>query len=128
LNRDPKLFIRSRGIRFRINSKAWVEWLKIKGVPAGRAKSRTAIPDLIFADQRLLKSCIRGVFDTDGSVYFDRRPMYTKPYPRIELYMKNTRLLDQVADYLNSIGIRCSLIRSKNAIETSGIGTLKLFL
>jgi hypothetical protein len=99
IDRKPKLFVRSNGLRFRINSKSFVEWLKEKGLPAGEAKARATMPDFVVADRRLLISCIRGVFDTDGSVYFDKRTTYRRPYPRIDLHMRNSMLLEQLPSY-----------------------------
>lgn len=128
LNKNPRLFVRSRGLRFRINSKPFVDWLKAKGIPAGQAKGYATIPNFIAFDRKLLTSCVRGLFDTDGSVYFDRRAVYVRPYPRIELHMRNTALLVQVTRFLNKIEIKHCFVKGKNAIETAGTDALKQFL
>lgn len=82
--REPTLFIRDGGLLSRINSKGFVEWLGKKGVPSGEAKTNSGIPNFIVKNRSLLTCCIRGVFDTDGSVYFDMHPAYSRPSPRID--------------------------------------------
>jgi hypothetical protein len=127
LGRNPKLICRSRGLRFRVNHSEFVDWLAEIGISAGKARGKARIPDFIVSDHRLFRRCIRGVYDTDGSVYFDVRPIYRRPYPRVELHMTNFELLEQVMIFLNSIGIKCSLLK-KGSVETSGTESLKLFL
>ncbi len=124
----PRLFVRDRGLRFRIYSKAFVEWLKKMGIPAGEAKGVAKAPEFITSNRRLMTRCVRGVYDTDGSVYFDMRPIYVAPYPRVELHMKNVGLVNQVSGFFEDIGITHSLVRTKNSIETSGVDALRNFL
>ena len=56
---------------FEITSKGlWEFKNKILGIPAGR-KDNIELPDIIRVnDVKILTSFIRGVFDTDGNVYF----------------------------------------------------------
>jgi intein/homing endonuclease len=128
LNLNPRLFVRSNGLRFRINSKSFVDWLKEEGIPAGDKKAHTTIPKFITGDPRLLVGCIRGIFDTDGSVYFDRRPIYRRPYPRIDLHMSNGDLLAQLSVLLARLGVRHSFAKNRGSIQTAGVGALKQFL
>jgi intein/homing endonuclease len=126
--KNPRLFVRDRGLRFRIFSKSFVEWLKKMGIPSGEAKGMAKAPEFIASDMKLMKRCVRGVHDTDGSVYFDMRPAYLRPYPRIELHMKNIDLVNQVSGFFSDIGIAHSYVRTKNSIETSGVDALRGFL
>jgi len=128
LNREPQLFVRDGGLRFRINSRAFVAWLKEIGIPSGEAKASAIIPDFILKNRALLVCCIRGVFDTDGSVYFDLRPAYKRPYPRIDLHMTNARLLEQMDRLLNDFGIKHSFVRKKGSLITAGVDSLTKFL
>jgi len=128
IGKHPRLFVRDRGLRFRIFSKAFVGWLKENGIPAGHAKGDAKAPEFISSNRRLMKRCVRGVHDTDGSVYFDVRSAYASPYPRIELHMTNIGLVGQVSDFFWEIGIRHSLVKSKNSIETAGLDSLREFL
>jgi hypothetical protein len=128
IHRNPRLFVRDGGLRFRINSKSFVEWLQEAGVPAGEAKAHGTIPNFIVAQNELLINCIRGVFDTDGSVYFDKRATYRRPYPRIDLHMRNLMLLEQLTVLLRNLGIPHSFVRSRGSIETAGVDALRDFL
>jgi intein/homing endonuclease len=127
-NKFPKLFVRDLGLRFRIYSKSFVEWLKEKGIPAGEAKGMAKAPEFIRSNRRMMTSCVRGVYDTDGSVYFDMRPAYAAPYPRIELHMKNVDLVRQVSNFFQDIGIAHGFVKSKNSIQTAGVDALGDFL
>jgi len=53
-----------------INSKKVVEFLTSIGMSTGnKIKNQVTIPNWIYKDNRLLRACIRGLVDTDGSVY-----------------------------------------------------------
>jgi intein/homing endonuclease len=124
----PRLFVRDLGLRFRVNNASFVQWLKQVGIPAGEAKGMAKIPELISADRRLMICCVRGIHDTDGSVYFDMRPAYAAPYPRVELHMKNVDLVSQVSSFFRELGIKHSFVATKNSIETAGVDALRSFL
>ena len=126
--KNPRLFVRDRGLRFRIFSKSFVEWLEGMGIPSGKAKGMAKAPELIASDLKLMKRCVRGVHDTDGSVYFDMRQVYANPYPRIELHMKNIDLVSQVSAFFSDIGIVHCYVKTKNSIETAGMEALAEFL
>lgn len=124
----PRLFVRDLGLRFRINSVSFVQWLKRVGIPAGEAKGMAEVPELISANKGLMVRCVRGIHDTDGSVYFDMRPAYAAPYPRLELHMKNVDLVNQVSSFFRELGIKHSYVATKNSIETAGVDALRDFL
>ncbi len=63
--------------RFETMSKKVFDFFKNFGFPIG-LKKRLVIPDIIIEDDKLSLSCVRGIFDTDGSIY--RR--YSKNYKR----------------------------------------------
>ena len=132
LNYDIRLFLHSRGLKFRINSKKFVLWLKSMGIPAGRSKGHSAlIPKEICASWFLCRACIRGIFDADGSVYFDKRASYSKPYPRIALYMLNESLIMQIFDILKNKGFNAKLSRNKRnvlCLYLNGFEEVKRFL
>lgn len=54
------------------SSVALVEFLQSLGVPCGnKIRQRIDIPPWIVRRPSLLRACIRGLFDTDGSIYLD---------------------------------------------------------
>jgi len=129
LNYVPRLFIHSRGLKFRINSKAFVLWLESLGIPSGESKGKNAlIPKEICNSWELSKSCIRGIFDADSSVFFDKRPIYKKPYPRIALHMYNEGLIMQISGILKSHGFHPKLSRKGLCLYLNGFDEVRLFL
>ncbi|MFH1276330.1 MAG: LAGLIDADG family homing endonuclease [Candidatus Woesearchaeota archaeon] len=64
----------NNSIKCVINSKKLQEFLvKSFGIPIGKKKGNLHIPDKVFSDKNLLKNYLRGLFDTDGSVYLKRK-------------------------------------------------------
>lgn len=44
-------------------------WLQNQGLVFNKVKNQVDIPEWIFSDEEYMKMCLRGFFDTDGSVY-----------------------------------------------------------
>ena len=64
------------------------------------------IPKEIFSSSpEILLSCVAGIFDAEGSIYFDKRKKYKKPYPIIEIHMNNPLLIKQVSEILKDNNI-----------------------
>ncbi len=63
------------------------------------------------AIERLLQlptvSFVRGLFDSDGTLYFDRRKR--RPYPIVELGNSDSRVVNAAAVTLSSLGVRYSV-------------------
>jgi len=79
-------------------------------ISAGRKSKTVLIPkEILKSDSAVIKSCIRGLYDAEGCVFFDKRQAYKKPYPRIDLHMNNLALLKQIYNLLNGFKIKCSL-------------------
>jgi intein/homing endonuclease len=105
----------------RIRDKGLVEFLLSLGFNFGKKGERIVIPKVIANDSILAKACVRGIFNTDGSVY--RR--YTKIYKKhgmkslsilnhavIQIKMKSRPLIQQIHDLLVSFGYRPNKIAS----------------
>lgn len=102
----PKMKIRYGGLRLRINNKNLVKELKLIGLPAGSEKcTESQIPKIFLSDWELTRKCIKGIFDTDGCIFYDKRSVYKTPYVRICLHMKNKKLLKQIQGILLSKSI-----------------------
>ena len=56
--------------------------------------------EILNSEERYIFPLVRGVFDTDGCVYFDRRKSYKTAYPRIALSMTSQKLIRQIANIL----------------------------
>lgn len=105
-----KVFYKSVIVKYKKNSKA-MEILfchkqlilfmnKELGFPIGK-KIGLKIENKIAQEWNKLKYVIRGIFDTDGSLYFDKTPV-GKPYPVISIHMKSPLLLNQINKQLLS--------------------------
>lgn len=76
-------------------------------ISAGRKSHTVLIPkEILNSDSKIISSCVRGLYDAEGCVFFDKRKQYKKPYPRIELHMCNLDLLKQVSNILADCGIK----------------------
>ncbi|MFH1587438.1 MAG: LAGLIDADG family homing endonuclease [Candidatus Diapherotrites archaeon] len=69
--------------------------------PKKRKTENIKIPgEIMNSDESLIFSTIRGIFDTDGCIFFDRRRAYSKPYPRITLQIVSVPLINQLVKIL----------------------------
>lgn len=97
---SPRLYYRKdeNTLMFIVNSKNVVQFFKeIISFPVGKKSSIIKIPNMILSsDKELVLSTVRGIFDTDGCVFFDKRKIYKKPYPRITLQVDSRPLYEQI--------------------------------
>ena len=132
----PKLRIWSKGTYgFRIYSKDVVNFKsQVLNLPLG-PKKNIKIPEIICKDERLLKSCLRGLIDTAGCLYLEKK--YGKLYPRIIFTNTSKPLVFQVKNCLEKFGFTVSLqVRNhdnKNwnityILCTRGFNNLKLWM
>lgn len=97
-----------------------VQYFEAMGICVG-PKLHASIPAWILARPKYAKRCLRGLFDTDGSVYFAKNysakyPMYN--YARIQLALTSKTIIDQVEQLLKLFGL--SPMRIKAYIGTNG--------
>ncbi len=130
LEYEPKIFFHSGALRLRINNKMFVRFLNGIGIPSGYGKSKSVLvpPSLIGSSIEVKKSYIRGIFDTDGSVYYDKRSLYKKPYIRIELHMFNDMLLSQIRGVLVSLGLPVAYSVKRQALYFNGYENVKKYI
>lgn len=99
------------------------------GFVPGKKTFTVYIPDkIINAGEKFINSTIRGVFDTDGGVFLDKRKNYKTPYPRIFLQTVSKPLYDQVHFYLSkefNLYTRFNEKRQIYIIEIYGIQQLR---
>jgi len=97
-------------IGFQIWSDAIINFKnKIIGLPLGK-KDKIMMPDVIHT-KVLFFSFLRGLFDTDGSLYIENKR--GKKYPRIDLKTTSKKLSSQIFELLNKYGINNSLYEYK---------------
>jgi len=116
-----RLFTRdNNSTRYHIMNREAFGFFAGLGIPIGKKGRKLEIPTKILADRQLSIACIRGIWNTDGSIY--RR--YTKIYPGqkriydkylvMQLKMISERVVRQTKEILNSNGIQTSGI-TKNS-------------
>jgi DNA-binding transcriptional regulator WhiA len=71
------------------------------GFKPGNKTYSVKIPEEILqSNTSLIFATIRGIFDTDGTVFFDKRLIYNQPYPRIALQIVSKPLFLQLKEFL----------------------------
>jgi len=112
-NKTPALFFRSKGVRILFSSKETV--LKLFSVcdfAFGEGKcERARIPQEVINDKKLCSRFVRGLFDTDGSVFSANKPGAPN-YPSIEFTTASKELAFQVKDFLQNSGFKVAKIWS----------------
>jgi len=84
-------------------------------LPAGVKFDKVLIPkEILDSAPENVAAVLRGMFDTDGCVFFDKRKAYTVPYMRIVLTMKNPPILNQVVEQLAKRGIHGHISRGRD--------------
>ena len=111
-NIATKIKVGGRGLRIVFNSKGVFYLLnKVMGIHYGRGKGKNVrIPALILKNDILDKSALRGIFDTDGTIFTS----YKKgcpDYPCIELTTTSINLAKEVKMALAKNGFRVAGIR-----------------
>ncbi len=98
-------------------------------MPAGLKFNRVRIPvEILESGPEKIIPCIRGMFDTDGCVFYDKRPAYRRPYIRIELTMRNPFLIRQVHYQLKKIEVRSKVLSDETRLQITAREDVKLFL
>lgn len=111
--KDAKIKFRERGLRMVIDSKKVASFLIDElNIPHGEGKcEKVKIPEEIVKDWKLARNTIRGIFDTDGSVFVARKPGVDK-YPSIEITTSSKELAEQIKELLMAQGFRVAKIWS----------------
>ncbi len=104
-----------------VANKRIVEFLLSIGMVHGdKIKNNASIPSWVLNNDTYLKACIRGLVDTDGSIY-ELKPHWPGLW-QICFTNKNEALLSGFKEGLQKVGINCSNIyRYKNGKKTPKI-------
>ena len=92
----------------------WTFKTKTIGLMTGR-KDYVTVPNLILNSNPLIwRAFIRGLFDTDGNVYFQSRYGYKNYYPLISLSSKSKELCKTTCEILVKIGFKANYYTTRN--------------
>ena len=78
------------------------------GLSVGKKKLND-LPDFVKHDKILLINCIRGIADTDFSLYFKKNEKDKYVIPEISCAMDNKQLIQNIAEYLKNLGFKINL-------------------
>lgn len=102
---DPRTIIDKRGDRtVYFGSTRIVRWLCSMGLAYNKTKAQVNIPKWCFSNKSVMRSVIRGLFDTDGSVYSLRYGL------QISLCNRSQPLLSSAREILLILGYHPSRI------------------
>lgn len=82
-----------------------INFKKRLGLPLGE-KINIGIPKLFFERRELITAVIRGIFDTDGCLYFMKRS--TGLYPSVEICSTSSVLIKQLVESFKKLEIRAT--------------------
>ena len=102
LNLKAHIKIRERALRLKVYSKDFIEFLLFElKLPSNKEKCQNVfIPERIIKNKKLLNSCLRGIVDTDGSLFLAKKS-HRSDYPSIEISTTSEKLAKQLKDTLS---------------------------
>lgn len=108
-----------------VHGRELINFLENKGFkPGNKIKNKLEIPLWIKRNDKFLKSCLRGLYDTDGGVYkLNNQNTYQIVFTNF-----NQKLLKNVRNSLLSLGITPSKITKGNKIYITKKSELRKFL
>jgi len=108
-----------------IENRNLAEFLLSIGLAHGdKINNQVSVPSWIRKDKSLLKACLRGLVDTDGSVFRMSKEDFDNP--RISFKSNNKKLLEDVRNSLIELGFHPSKIII-NQIFISRLNDVKIF-
>lgn len=110
----PKL---QKAIVLKLNSIEIVRFLILCSLLAGnKIKNEVSIPDWVKSDVNLLKACLRGLIDTDGSIY-KLKPHWPNLW-QLSFKNNNKKLLKDVHETFVKLGFQPSKIFGNRIVLT----------
>ena len=95
----------TRVFGFQIWNNEIVRFKEQLGLPLGK-KWELQIPEAFTKNKKMLTACIRGIFDTDGGLYLQKKN--SKLYPRIYIGTISVKLVDQLTYLCNKLSLRAT--------------------
>lgn len=118
----PKRIVTNRGDQvIYFGSTVVVRWLRKMGLVYNKVKFQVDIPKWCFSKRSFIESTIRGLIDTDGSVYRIRSGL------QISFCNRSRPLLQSVRRMFLKLGYRPSKISGYNIYLTRRLDLLKYF-
>jgi DNA-binding transcriptional regulator WhiA len=136
--KEAKIKLRERGLRMVIDSKEIASFLiDDLGIFHGEGKcEKVTIPEKMIQNWDLARNVLRGIVDTDGSVFVSKKPGIEK-YPSIEVTTTSRLLAEQIKNLLEKKEFRVAKIWSYKSkaskrvaykVPLNGLGNLKRWI
>lgn len=110
-----------------INSKAIVTFIEKIGFPNGKKNGKLKIPIWILKNRSFLIAYLRGIIDTDGSLFFAKRGTYKKnSYPVIEVKILDEKFVKEIYLVFKKLGFVCNSSQFK--IQLNGQKNLQKWI
>jgi len=114
--KEPRMRFRKpgKGLTLYIDNKQFVEYLinKLK-LPHGNKTFTVKIPSK-FVSWEYSKHIIRGIFESDGCLYFSKSKVHEYPtYPRIEIRSSSPELVNQIVTILRKNSFKVQTLNPK---------------
>lgn len=93
----------TRVIGFQIWNNDLVNFKKSLGILLGK-KFEIEIPKIFLVNSELKKAILRGIFDTDGGIYLEKKN--GKLYPRVYITTISFNLSEQLLELFNELGFK----------------------
>jgi len=110
---NPEIYFQpgEKNVKCRFYSKEVILWLISLGLPFKNKAKKVGIPDTIKRSKKLIIPCIRGIFDTDGSLF----KKYGK-YAQVEFRSYSRKLQEDLSTALKDLGFSPSISKKHNHI------------
>ncbi len=95
----------TRVFGFQIWSNKLVDFKEKLGLPLGK-KTNIIIPKIFLENKYLKASVIRGIFDTDGGIYLEKKNH--KLYPIVYIDTISSKLNNQLLEIFKEVGLRAT--------------------
>lgn len=123
---EPRVLVKKNVIYSCINSRKFVEGLEKIGFKKGnKIRNKMRIPNWIFSKDGYLRACIRGLVDTDGSVY--RLSNQDPHLGRISFKNSNPLLVEDFQKAMEKLSFHPSKAVYKNIFITRKADLVKYY-
>ncbi|MAG61089.1 hypothetical protein CL619_04840 [archaeon] len=134
-NLSPYEKIQGKCVSLIYTRKELVKFKQSLGLPLGK-KRNIVIPSWVFSKHSFLKSCVRGIVDTDGGIRF-RKPFRSNihKYPEIKISTISEELAIQLHDVFIDFGLSPNIgfeFKSENSkvyyVNLNGVSNVEKYI
>ncbi len=129
---NPKIYKRKNSLAMDVivHSRNIVEFCVCLGLKSGnKLKQNLDIPKWVARDNDFCRACLRGLFDTDGSVFIHKYQSKGKTYyyPKISFTSQSEILVQTVSERLKKNGFNARISRNKQDVRLESLEDVARF-